>query len=74
MVGRSVGLEDRAHHTEGRCAEIEERVARTHAAWAQWRTTDLGTRSALLERIAEAFESARANGRRGRMTPVPIGR
>lgn len=38
-------------------AEIEERVARAHGAWAEWRTTDHATRAALLERIAEAFEA-----------------
>ena len=37
--------------------EIEVRIAKAHAAWADWRATDLATRSALLEAIAEAFEA-----------------
>lgn len=41
--------------------EIENRVARAHAAFRAWRTTDLATRAALLERIAEQFD---ANKRR----------
>lgn len=46
-----------AHHPELTDAEIEARVARAHAAWQQWRTTDLATRSALLLSIADAFEA-----------------
>lgn len=38
-------------------AETEARVARAHAAWTAWRTTDYATRTALLERIAEQFEA-----------------
>jgi len=41
--------------------QVEERVARAAAAFAQWRTSDLATRSALLEAIAEQFD---ANKRR----------
>lgn len=36
--------------------QIEERVARAHQTWLEWRTSDLATRSALLEAIAEVFE------------------
>ncbi|QNE32841.1 NAD-dependent succinate-semialdehyde dehydrogenase [Sphingomonas sp. NBWT7] len=38
-------------------AEIETRVARAQQTFAEWRLTDLATRSALLEKIAEAFEA-----------------
>ena len=37
--------------------EIEVRVARAEAAFAQWRTSDHATRAALLDRIADAFEA-----------------
>ncbi|WP_066646665.1 MULTISPECIES: NAD-dependent succinate-semialdehyde dehydrogenase [Sphingomonas] len=37
--------------------EIEERLARAHAAWHAWRTTDFATRAALLEAIAEQFDA-----------------
>ncbi len=46
-----------ATHPEHTDAEVETRVARAHAFWAEWRTTDLKTRTDLLERIAEAFEA-----------------
>ncbi len=36
---------------------LEERIARAAAAYAQWRTTSLDARTALLERIAERFEA-----------------
>ncbi|MCM8729641.1 NAD-dependent succinate-semialdehyde dehydrogenase [Hephaestia sp. GCM10023244] len=38
-------------------AAIENRLARAHAAFAQWRVTDYATRTALLGRIADAFEA-----------------
>ena len=38
-------------------AELETRIARAHAAFAQWRTTDYATRTALLEKIAEQFDA-----------------
>ncbi len=37
--------------------EVEERIARAASAWLEWRTTDLGTRAALLEAIAEQFDA-----------------
>jgi succinate-semialdehyde dehydrogenase/glutarate-semialdehyde dehydrogenase len=37
--------------------EIEAKVAAAHQAYRTWRTTDLATRSALLERIADQFEA-----------------
>ncbi|KQT34762.1 succinate-semialdehyde dehydrogenase [Sphingomonas sp. Leaf412] len=37
--------------------EIEERVARAHAAFATWRDVPLAARAALLERIGDAFEA-----------------
>jgi succinate-semialdehyde dehydrogenase/glutarate-semialdehyde dehydrogenase len=36
--------------------EIEAKVAAAHEAYRAWRTTDLATRSALLDAIAEQFE------------------
>ena len=38
-------------------AELEDKVARAAAAYAQWRTTSYDERTALLERIAEQFEA-----------------
>ncbi|RIA37804.1 succinate-semialdehyde dehydrogenase/glutarate-semialdehyde dehydrogenase [Hephaestia caeni] len=38
-------------------AGIEQRLARAHAAFAQWRVSDYQTRTALLGRIADAFEA-----------------
>ena len=38
-------------------AEVEKKVAAAHAAFAQWRTTDLATRTALLSAIADQFEA-----------------
>lgn len=37
-------------------AQVETRVAKAHATFADWRTTDLQTRMALLARIADVFE------------------
>ena len=37
--------------------EIEAKVAAAHQAYRAWRTTDLATRSALLEAIADQFEA-----------------
>lgn len=37
--------------------ELEERLARAAAAYAEWRTTAIGERTALLERIAERLEA-----------------
>ncbi|MDB5675432.1 MAG: NADP-dependent succinic semialdehyde dehydrogenase [Sphingomonas bacterium] len=37
--------------------EIEAKVAAAHGAYRAWRTTDLATRSALLEAIADQFEA-----------------
>ena len=37
--------------------QIEERVARAATAFRDWRTSDIATRLALLEAIAEAFEA-----------------
>lgn len=37
--------------------EVEERIARAASAWLEWRTTDLATRAALLEAIAEQFDA-----------------
>ena len=37
-------------------AELEARVQRAHDAFRDWRTTDIHTRTALLARIADAFE------------------
>lgn len=37
--------------------EVEERIARAASAWLAWRTTELGTRAALLEAIAEQFDA-----------------
>ncbi|MDB5710214.1 MAG: NADP-dependent succinic semialdehyde dehydrogenase [Sphingomonas bacterium] len=37
--------------------EIEAKVAAAHEAYRAWRTTDLATRSALLEAIADQFEA-----------------
>jgi succinate-semialdehyde dehydrogenase/glutarate-semialdehyde dehydrogenase len=37
--------------------EIGERLAKAHAAFRHWRTTDYKERAALLERIAEQFEA-----------------
>jgi succinate-semialdehyde dehydrogenase/glutarate-semialdehyde dehydrogenase len=37
--------------------EIEAKVAAAHEAYRAWRTTDLATRSALLEAIADQFET-----------------
>lgn len=48
-------------HAELTAAEVETRVARAHAAWAQWRLSDVATRTALLEAIAGQFD---ANTRR----------
>ena len=36
-----------ATHPEHTDAEVETRVARAHAFWAEWRTTDLKTRTDL---------------------------
>lgn len=36
---------------------VETRLARAHAAFRDWRTSDHATRAALLERIAERFEA-----------------
>ena len=41
--------------------QIEQRVGRAHAAFAEWRDTDYATRTHLLEKIAEQFD---ANKRR----------
>ena len=38
-------------------AEIETKLARAHATFREWRLTDLATRTALLERIAEQFDA-----------------
>src|SRR3546814_3050659 len=38
-------------------AEIEEHLARAQATFTQWRVTDYATRTALLGRIADAFEA-----------------
>ncbi|MFV0624107.1 NAD-dependent succinate-semialdehyde dehydrogenase [Sphingomonas sp. ac-8] len=38
-------------------AEVEKKVAAAHAAFRQWRTTDLATRTALLSAIADRFEA-----------------
>ena len=35
--------------------EIEAKVAAAHEAYRAWRTTDLATRTALLEAIADQF-------------------
>ena len=37
--------------------EVEERIARAASAWHEWRMTDLATRAALLEAIAEQFDA-----------------
>ncbi|MCE3519235.1 aldehyde dehydrogenase family protein, partial [Escherichia coli] len=37
--------------------EVEARIARAAATYANWRTTSYDERTALLERIAEAFEA-----------------
>lgn len=37
--------------------EIEARLARAHAAYREWRVSDLTERSALLERIADRFDA-----------------
>ena len=37
--------------------EIEARLARAHAAYREWRVSDLAERSALLERVAEQFDA-----------------
>lgn len=38
-------------------AEIEARIAAAHEAFGRWRQTDLAERTALLSRIADAFEA-----------------
>lgn len=37
--------------------EVEARVARAHAAYAEWRITPIATRTALLEAIADRFDA-----------------
>lgn len=37
--------------------EVEERLTRAAAAWRDWRRTDLATRAAVLEAIAEQFDA-----------------
>ncbi len=37
--------------------QVEEKLARTHATFAEWRVTDLATRTALLSAIADRFEA-----------------
>jgi succinate-semialdehyde dehydrogenase/glutarate-semialdehyde dehydrogenase len=46
-----------ATHEELTEAETEARVERAHHAFHAWRTTDYATRTALLARIADAFEA-----------------
>ncbi|HVI99144.1 MAG TPA: NAD-dependent succinate-semialdehyde dehydrogenase [Sphingomonas sp.] len=46
-----------ATHDELTDDGIEERIARAHAAFAEWRVTDYATRTDLLARIADAFEA-----------------
>jgi succinate-semialdehyde dehydrogenase/glutarate-semialdehyde dehydrogenase len=46
-----------ASYPELTADEVEARVARAAAAFDEWRTTDYDTRTALLEKIAEAFEA-----------------
>ncbi|RZM09186.1 MAG: aldehyde dehydrogenase family protein, partial [Sphingomonas sp.] len=37
--------------------EIETRIARAEATFREWRLTDVATRAALLEKIAEQFDA-----------------
>ena len=44
-------------HAELTDAQVEGRLAKAHAAFLDWRTSELDERTALLRRIAEGFEN-----------------